>query len=278
MINFNGGLRPDDEVKLSTSNRGFRFADAVFETIKYARGKIFFWEDHYFRLMSDMRILRMNIPIEWSPEFLEEEITKTIEANALNNGAARVRLTVFRNGGGGYTPETKDVSYLVECYPILDEEYILPQAGKNMQLFQDHAKPTGLLSNLKSANAQVYTLAGIFAQENGFDDCFLINEHKHLVEAISSNIWLVIGKTIKTPALSQGCVKGVLRTNLIKWLPKWGYEVEETEITPFELQRADEVWLSNTIRGLEWVGQYRKKTYKNDEAAAVLRRINMALT
>ena len=266
MINFNGALRPEEDVRLAPSNRSFRFADGVFETIKFARGKIQFWEDHYFRLMSDMRILRMDIPLSWSPEYLEEEIRKTLEANALDHGAARVRFTVFRNGGGGYVPETREVSYLVECYPLLDEEYILPQAGKKMQLFQDHFKPSGLLSNLKSANAQVYTLAGIFARENGFDDCFLINEHKRLVESISSNIWLVNGKSIRTPKLPEGCVKGVLRTNLLKWLPKWGYEVEETEITPFELQKVDEVWLTNTIRGLEWVEQYRKKTYQNVEA------------
>ena len=91
----------------------------------------------------------------------------------------------------------------------------MPQAGKNIQLFQDHAKPTGLLSNLKSSNAQVYTLAGIFAQENGFDDALLINEHKHLVEGISSNVWLVFGKTVKTPGLDQGCVKGVVRANVV---------------------------------------------------------------
>ena len=278
MINFNGALRPDVEVRLSPSNRSFRFADGVFETIKFARGKILFWEDHYFRLMSDMRILRMNIPISWSPEHLEQEILTTLDANALEQGAARIRFTVFRNGGGGYVPETSEVSYLVECYPLVDDEYILPQAGKIMQLFQDHVKPTGLLSNLKSASAQVYILAGIFARENGFDDCFLINEHKHLVEAVSSNIWLVKGKTIKTPALSQGCVKGVLRANLLKWLPKWGYEAEETEITPFELQRVDEVWLTNTIRGIEWVQQYRKKSYENSEAQAVARHLNTALT
>ncbi|QTN39239.1 aminotransferase class IV [Cryomorphaceae bacterium] len=278
MINFNGGLRPDEAVQLSTTNRGFRYADGVFETIRVVQGKIHFWEDHYFRLMSDMRILRMEIPLSWSPEYLEEQIHETLKANALDNGAARVRFSVYRAGGGTYTPETREVEYIIEAWPLLDEEFIVPQAGKNIQLFQDHAKPSGLLSNLKSSNAQVYTLAGIFAQENGFDDALLINEHKHLVEGISSNVWLVFGKTVKTPGLDQGCVKGVVRTNLLKWLPKWGYEVEETKITPFELQRADEVWLTNTIKGLEWVGQYRKKTYSNTEASGVVRRMNMALT
>ncbi len=278
MINFNGGLRPDEAVQLSTTNRGFRYADGVFETIRVVQGKIHFWEDHYFRLMSDMRILRMEIPLSWSPEYLEEQIHETLKANALDNGAARVRFSVYRAGGGAYTPETREVEYIIEAWPLLDDEFIVPQAGKNIQLFQDHAKPTGLLSNLKSSNAQVYTLAGIFAQENGFDDALLINEHKHLVEGISSNVWLVFGKTVKTPGLDQGCVKGVVRANLLKWLPKWGYEVEETKITPFELQRADEVWLTNTIQGLEWVGQYRKKTYAHTEASGVVRRMNMALT
>ena len=176
MINFNGALRPDEEARLLPSNRSFRYADGVFATIKYAKAHLQLWEDHYFRLMGDMRILRMSIPLPWSPEYLEEEIRKTLESNALDQGAARVRLTVFRNGGGNYVPETNEVSYLIEVYPMVDEEFILPQAGKKMELFQEHRKPTGLLSNLKSNSAQVYVLAGIFARENGFDDCFLLNE------------------------------------------------------------------------------------------------------
>ena len=278
MINYNGTLVPDGQVALGTTNRSFRFADGVFETMRYTKGEIAFFEDHYFRLMADMRILRMEIPLNWSPEYLESEIIKTLEGNALQNGPARIRFTVFRKGAGGYTPETRSVESLVEVSPLIDEEYILPEAGIKLQLFQDHHKPTGLLSNLKSNNGQVYTLAGIFAEENGFDDCVLINEHKCLVEGIQSNVWLVYGKTIKTPSLSEGCVKGVLRTNLLNYLPKWGYEVSEERITPFELQRADEVWMTNTIRGIEWVKQYRKKEYSADEAHSVVRRLNMLLT
>ena len=104
MLNFNGNITPKDESKLSFENRGYKYGDGLFETLKVVNGKIFFWEDHYFRLMASMRIMRMDIPMEFTMEFLEEEILKTVEANDLLKTSARVRLNVDRGEGGKYLP------------------------------------------------------------------------------------------------------------------------------------------------------------------------------
>ena len=72
MINFNGTLLEENTV-LSTENRGYAYGDALFETIKTSGGKILFWEDHYFRLMASMRIMRMEIPMNFTMEFLEAD-------------------------------------------------------------------------------------------------------------------------------------------------------------------------------------------------------------
>lgn len=266
MINYNGTLFQTHEFQLPYPNRAFSYADGVMETIRVGAGKIWFWEDHYFRLMGDMRVLRMEIPISFTPEFLENEIRRTLQQEV----NARVRVYVYRRAGGLYTPSSKEIDYLIEFEPIEAEAYTLNEAGMHIQLFQEHHKPTGLLSNLKSTNAQVYIVAGIFAQENKYEDVILLNEHKRLVEGVSSNLFLVQDGKVYTPSLGEGPVKGVFRKNLISVLKKQGIEVIESELVPFELQRADEVWLTNVVSGIKWVGQFRKKTYTKSLAEKVI--------
>ena len=106
LVNFNEELIEAEEFSVSKENRAFRYGDAVFETMKYSDGAIHFWEDHYFRLMSAMRIIRMEIPMNFTPEYLEEQIRELIGSNHLEKQSASIRLTVYRAGEGKYTPES----------------------------------------------------------------------------------------------------------------------------------------------------------------------------
>ncbi len=122
-----------------------------------------------------------------------------------------------------------------------------------------------MLSTLKTNNRILNVLASIYADENELDNCILINERKQVVETINANIFLIKDKKIKTPSLSEGCIKGVVRKNLIALVKKEDdLEVEETEISPFELQKADEVFITNTIVGIQPVIKYRKKTFTTE--------------
>jgi branched-chain amino acid aminotransferase len=95
MINFNGNLQ-ETEIITSFDNRGYKYGDALFETLRVLNTKILFWEDHYFRLMSSMRILRMEIPMEFTMEFLEKEILTTIEINKLSKDSVIVIFNIDR--------------------------------------------------------------------------------------------------------------------------------------------------------------------------------------
>src|SRR6056300_1183974 len=105
MINFNGDILESSK-KLSLENRGFAYGDALFETIKVSHSKVLFLEDHYFRLMASMRIMRMEIPMNFTMEYMEEQMLMTIEANGFSKSAARAKLTVFRDSDGLYTPNS----------------------------------------------------------------------------------------------------------------------------------------------------------------------------
>ena len=262
MINFNGELLFKENIKLTTDNRGFKYGDGIFETIKVVHKKVIFWEDHYFRLMASMRMLRMKIPMEFTLEFLEKEILKTVAV--LENGANfRVRLNVFRKDGGLYTPKTNAIDYLIEA----SESNYKTKETYEIDIFKDFYNYSGLLSTIKTNNRMLNTLASIYANENDLDNCILVNERKGVVEVANANIFIVKNNIVKTPALTEGCIKGVVRGKVIDLLIKnKDFTIEETVISPFEIQKADEVFITNAIMGIQAVTKYKKKSFNTDLA------------
>ena len=263
MVNFNGTLVDQANAFISADNRGFQYGDAVFETIHVWRSKILFLEDHYFRLMSGMRILRMAIPMNFTMEFIEAEIQKTLEANPFAHQNYRVRITVNRKAGGRYTPVDHDVDYLIVVEPLLVSNFEKPSVSVALvDLFKDHYITPGLLSNVKSNNRLINILGGIYAKENGYNNCLLLNSDKQVVEALNGNVFLVKGNVIKTPPLTSGCIKGVMRKQVIDYIIKSNdYTLEEAAVSPFELQKSDELFITNVIQGVVPVLQYRKQQF-----------------
>lgn len=277
MINFNGTIATEEQL-ISINNRGLAYGDALFETIKISHGKLLFWEDHYFRLMASMRIMRMEIPMNFTMEFLEEEIHKLLEAKLLKNQSSRVKLTVFRNEGGLYTPTTNDVSYIIDTKALSDDFYKINENHYEVDLFKDYYVAPSLLSTLKSNNKALNVVGSIYAKENNLNNCLLLNTNKHVVEALNGNVFLVKGNVIKTPPIDDGCLKGVMRTQIIsvvKSMPD--YELLEDSISPFEIQKADEMFLTNVIVGIQPITKYRKKIFTNDVAALVLQKLIVKL-
>lgn len=276
MINFNGTTLQRENATLSLKNRGFTYGDSVFETIRVINGKIIFWEDHYFRLMASMRIMRMEIPSTFSPEFLENQISKLVVDNELENSSARIRLTVYRREGGFYTPVTRDIDYLIETEGLDSSFYLLNSDPYEIELFKDHYVNSGLLSTIKTNNRAVNVLGSIYAMENGYANCLLINEKKMVVEALNGNIFLVKDKVIKTPPLSDGALNGIIRKQLISIIKLIdGLKIEEASISPFDLQKADEIFITNVITGIQPVTKYRKKEFEAEIAGGLLTKLNV---
>lgn len=259
MVNFNGVLSTAENVSISAANRAFKYGDGVFETIKVTTNKVIFLEDHYFRLMASMRMLRMKIPMKFTLEFLQEEILRTLQLDYSQQETFRVRITVFRKEGGLYTPRSNDVDYLIEAKRVEVQE----KEVYRIDLFKDFYNYSSLLSTVKTTNRILNVLASVFAEENDLDTCILLNERKGVVEVANGNIFVIKGNVVKTPALSEGCIKGVTRKKVIEILETHpDYTIEETVISPFEIQKADEVFITNAISGIQSVTNYRKKTFQ----------------
>lgn len=272
MVNFNGTLVEKTANSLS-ENRGFLFGDAVFETLKIVDNRVLFLEDHYFRLMSSMRILRMEIPMTFTMEFLEEQILELVQANAFED-SARVRLTVFRNSGGFYLPETNDVSYLIQSTTLDSKEYVLNTNRYEVDLFKDFYITKQLLSSIKSTNKAVQITGSIFAKENDLQNCILLNDSKNAIETLNGNLFMLKDGKLITPPVSEGCLNGIMRKQVLTIAKTMDVEVVEEIISPFDLQKADELFVTNVITGVQPITKYRKKDFTATFAASLIDQLN----
>ena len=201
---------------------------------------------------------------------MHDEILKTVLVNTKNN--SRVRLCITRKDGGFYTPTTNEIDYLIESHEIR----FTTKDNYKVDLFKDFYLYSGHLSTIKTNNKLIHTLASIFAKENDLDNCILLNERKGIVEVTNASLFLVKGNTIKTPLLSEGCLKGIAREKVINIIESNNdYDIEETVISPFEIQKADEVFITNSIMGIQPITNYRKKTFSTDISKKLAMSLNV---
>ena len=276
MINYNGNFK--DQSLDHFNNRGFLFGDSVFETIKVVDNKIIYWEEHYLRLMSSMRILRMEIPVLYTPNFFEKEIIKTnLKINSFFTG--RVRLTIFRREGGLYLPDYNDPIFVINSKKTDQKLFNVDLKSYKVDLFKDYQIQSNLISNLKTNNRIVNVIGSIYAKENDLNNCILLNDQKFVSEFLNGNIFIVKGSLIITPNISSGCLNGVMRNKIIESISKFkNLKIEEKDFSAYDLISSNEIWLSNSISGIIPVTEYRRKLFSNKIAITILNYLNKQIS
>ena len=272
-ICLNGKVFPFGEPLLMHNNRAFCYGDAIFETIHANGTRMQFFTDHYRRLQKGMDLLHMKKESLPDKNTLEQTIDKLLNKNHLYNGV-RIRLSVFRNTGGFYTPQDNTVSYLIETLPLPDDEYRLNKKGLKTGVFKGLLKQADSLANLKTSNSLLYIHAGLFCKEQGIDDCFIMNTEGRLAESVSSNIFVLKNGILLTPSLDQGCVEGVMRLQIIRLAADLGIKCVEAPVHEEDLLEADECFLTNAITGIRWVVAFRHKRYYNKIANMLISALN----
>ena len=273
MVNFNGLLVSSQEQSWS-NNRSFLYGDGVFETLKIVNQKVLFLEDHYFRLMASMRIVRMEIPMNFTMEYFENQIINTVIANQCSD-SARVRITVYRNEGGYYLPETNQISFIIQATSLSTSLYSYEAISYEVDLYKDFYIAKQLLSTLKTTNKIIHVTGSIFAKENGFQNCLLLNDEKNVVEALQGNIFMLMNGKLITPPITDGCMNGIMRKKIISLAKSIeNIEIIEASISPFDLQKAEELFITNVIKGIQPVTKYRKKEYTTNLAKQLTEKLN----
>jgi branched-subunit amino acid aminotransferase/4-amino-4-deoxychorismate lyase len=258
---------------LTAANRGFRYGDGLFETMRMCNGKLKFAELHADRLRAGMKALKIDGSILLDDYFLKQKTAELCKKNKLKDNV-RFRLSVYRAGDGLYTPNSNKFGYVLEASALHEDNYELNKKGLIIDVFDELTKPVNSLSNCKTSNSLLYVMAGLYKKQHRLDDAFILNQHGFLCESISSNIFVVYDKQIYTPALSEGCVAGVMRNVVMGMARAHDIAVIEAQINPEILKAAEEVFITNAISGIRWVMGYGRKRYFNEITKLLSAKLN----
>lgn len=258
-FSLNGQLFPQDTNVFGTQNRALRYGDGIFETMRMLDGKVMFFKYHMERLFKGMQALKIDYHRAFDAEFVASEIVALARSNKIYKNA-RIRFSVFREDGGWYTPEKNTFNYLIEIQALNEDAYIV-ERGLIADVYKDVRKDFSALSHLKTSNSLPYVLAGVYRKENNLDECILLNSQNNIVESISSNVFLIKENKAYTPAITDGCIDGVMRKVVIELLKELDITVVETSLPANLLEHADEIFLTNSIKGVQSVVGIGLKRY-----------------
>ena len=261
-VNFNGKFKEEGLPLINVDNRGFRYGDGVFETIRAFGERIPLWDLHMARLFRGMNLLGLAQDLQNDADTLKNQVVATLTKNGIS-GFARVRLTVFGGNGGLFEFDGREGGYLIETWPLETSQIAFNDNGLVLGWYKGGRKSCDGLSAIKSNSHLLYVMAARFAKNQKWNDAVVLNTFERVCESAIANIFWIRNRQVFTPLLSEGCVAGVLRHYLIDRLKGTNLEVTEATATPSEIMEADELFLTNAISGLRWVKQLEEKSYTN---------------
>lgn len=263
-INLGGIITEKANATINIQNKAFLNGDAVKEILRFVDGEIIDWEDHYFSLMASMRIFRMNIPLDFTPEFFQEQIQLLAEANETKSG--QVTFFAFRNDDADYLKAS--INYVISLENSINNWEFL-EADNEIDVYKDYSVNTAFYS-LVNTHKPEENIAEIYRLENDFVDIILLNANKKMARSLKGSIFLINDNKIRTPKKEEGVITSVLRNNLITKINKnEEFEVEETDIFPFEIQKAEEVFILIDGVGILPITKNRKKIYSTEKTRIV---------
>jgi branched-chain amino acid aminotransferase len=261
-FNFEGKIYKTGTPVIGPDNRGLRYGDGIFETIKVLKGKVIFPDEHFARLWKGMQLLAFDIPRHFSPEMLTKAILQLTEKNNCSQ-AARVRLSIYRGDGGLYDPSNHFPHYLIQVWPLTDYKMELNSNGLVIGIYTAAKKSIDAVGNIKHNNFLPYVLAAIKAKEEKWNDAIVLNSENRIADTSMANVFAIINGIIVTPSLKEACIAGVMRNYIIHKIAEMGWEIREQILTIEDLLKADEVFLTNSIYTIRWVKQIGDKEYTN---------------
>ncbi|PVD53229.1 hypothetical protein DC498_04955 [Terrimonas sp.] len=256
----NGQLFREGKPVISPDNRSFRYGDGLFETMRVISNSIILKKFHFERLLKGMELLKFDIPDFFTSAHLESDIISLCKKNRMED--AVIRLVVFRSDGGLYDLEDMRPNYIIQSIALQKLPHLKEQPGGiTVDIYEEATKPCNVFSEIKSNNFLPYLMAAVHAKQNKLGDCIVLNQYGRIADATIANVFIIKNDEVHTPPLSEGCVAGVVRRFLLQKLPLHGFNVQEKPLTVDDLLNADEVFLTNAVRGVRFVKKFRDKTY-----------------
>ncbi|MDG1842153.1 MAG: aminotransferase class IV [Crocinitomicaceae bacterium] len=261
-VNNNGKITSYNTPSILSGNRGHLFGDGLFESIRIINGKPVNLKNHISRLMDGAKALKIERPNHFGNDFFETEIKTLIKKSNLTDGG-KCRLSIDRSAGGTFLPAVNSCTYHIEIQNLSENYFELNPVGLKLDVYQDIKIHKNFLSSYKTKNCLAYVMAALNAKEKNLDDVFMTNEKRQIIESSNSNLFIVHNGVLYTPSLEDGCLAGTMRMQIINLALENKIKVYECNIMPQNLLSAEEVFLTNAIKGLQWVGSFRSKNYSN---------------
>lgn len=272
-INNNGTVLTNDAPTIHAGNRGHVYGDGVFESVRIMNGVPLNLENHIHRLIEGAKAIKMRPASFFNTAFFEERIVELCRKSEIEEGG-RCRISLDRVTGGAYRPDSNECSFFIEVYPYDTNNFELNSKGLEIDLYADIKKQKNFLSNFKTKNGLMYVMAAINAKERNLDDVLIANDRGGILESASCNLFVVSNGVLYTPGLEEGCLAGTMRMQIINLALNNGIKVYECNILPQNLLAADEIFLTNAIRGVNWVSGYRTKRYFNNMSRKLVAILN----
>ncbi|MHB8841604.1 MAG: aminotransferase class IV [Candidatus Aquicultor sp.] len=238
IVYLNGKLINKEDARISVFDGGFTHGDGLFETMRAYNGTIFALNQHLERLYGSAELLGYpNMPDKTT---LAEACRSTVIANKLSD--ARVRLTVTNGSPGTQTPT---VLITAAHYRGYDEN--LYRTGMSAILLNGFRTSTDITTTLKSTSYLPSVIARKKAEEAGCNEAILVNEKGSITEGSYTNAFAVTGKTILTPPVEDGLLRGITRDIVIDIATSYGYIVSQQTIQAGDIFDMDELFLTNSL-------------------------------
>ena len=240
MLLYKNKFREQSPITQPRPNRGLALGDGFFETLIFAAGRLRLAAGHAARMQQAAAALHLALPAALaSAAALEATLARLAHANGLP--AARLRLQMWRGGGGRYTPPTDAAEWLATAEFFEPDDSPLARADFALEtnsLFSP-------LSFCKGPQAWLYVRAARERAQRGLDEIILCDAAGHVAEAGAAAIFWLKNGVLFTPTLASGCVAGVRRAAVLRAARAQGMACREGLFLKEELLTADAVFTAN---------------------------------
>ncbi|XUM01053.1 aminotransferase class IV [Streptomyces venezuelae ATCC 10712] len=235
----NGGLHDAETARVSVLDHGLTVGDGIFETVKAERGETFALTLHLERLTRSARGLGLPDP---DLDEVRRACAAVLEANPMELGRLRITYT------GGLSPLGSERGDAGASLIVA-----LGETGRRADSTAVITVPwtrneRGALTGLKTTSYAENVVALARARERGASEALFANTVGQLCEGTGSNVFVVVDGAILTPPVSSGCLAGITRALAVRWTG-----AEEADLPLDVLDRADEVFLTSTLRDVQAV-------------------------
>ncbi len=253
LVYVDGKFVEKSKAVVSVFDHGLLYGDGVFEGIRVYNATVFRLPDHIDRLYDSAKSIRLKIPM--TKHEMSEAVLETLRKNRLRD--AYVRLVVTRGTGDlGVDPSLcKNPTIFIIAEPMASG--LGPREPRVVRVIMSSVRRDSVAATsheIKSLNYLNSILAKVEANNADADDAILLDQRGFVSEASVTNIFLIKDGRISTPSSAAGILHGITRARIIELCSELGVELQERDVTPFDLITADEVFLAGTKSEILAVG------------------------